>query len=252
MHEVAAKGFAREAPAYVRGRPEYPVAIDQWLAEDLALNPSQTVVDLGAGTGIFTRRLLSTGAHVIAIEPVPQMLAQLTQALPAVVARSGTAEQLPLSDSAVDVVVCAQSFHWFATDVALREIHRVLPHGGRLGLIWNVSDQTVDWVAAMTQIISPYQGDTPRFRAGTWRNVFPAAGFGPLREKRFMNSHTGPPEQVIVDRALSTSFIAALERPKQRVVAAKLRDLIASHPALVGREEVTMPYETLAFSCVRD
>ena len=79
------------------------------------------------------------------------MLAQLTQSLPTVAARSGTAENIPVNNGAVDSVVCAQSFHWFATKAALKEIHRVLRPGGALGLVWNVRDESVDWAAAMTK-----------------------------------------------------------------------------------------------------
>jgi SAM-dependent methyltransferase len=252
MHEAAAKGFAREAQAYARGRPEYPVALDQWLRDDLKLDETRTVVDLGAGTGKFTRRLLATGANIIAVEPVQEMLAQLTQIVPTVAARSGTAENIPVNNGAVDAVVCAQSFHWFATKAALKEIHRVLRPGGSFGLVWNVRDESLDWAAAMTAIMAPYEGDSPRYRSGQWRQLFPAEGFGPLREKHFRNDHTGAPEQVIVDRVLSTSFIAALERPQQHIVAARLRDLIARTPELGGRDDVTVPYETFAFSCEKD
>jgi SAM-dependent methyltransferase len=250
MHE-AAKGFAKEALAYARGRPEYPVALDQWLRDSLQLDETRTVVDLGAGTGKFARRLLASGANIIAVEPVSEMLAQLTRILPDVAARSGTAENIPINDGAVDAVVCAQSFHWFASNTALAEIRRVLKPGGRLGLIWNVRDESVDWCAAMTAIMAPYEGDAPRYRSGEWRKVFPAPGFGPLREERFRNGHTGDPEQVIVERVLSTSFIAALPRPQQLIVAARLRDLISMTPALSRREEVTVPYQTVVFSCAK-
>jgi len=248
MHEAAAKGFAKEALAYARGRPEYPVAVDQWLRDALQLNDARTVIDLGAGTGKFTRRLLATGANIIAVEPVPEMLAQLTRILPNVAARSGTAESIPVNDAAVDAVVCAQSFHWFASKAALQEIRRVLKPGGHLGLIWNVRNEAVDWCAAMTAIMAPYQGDAPRYGSGAWRKVFPAEGFCPLREEHFRNGHTGHPEQVIVERVLSTSFIAALPRPQHLIVAARLRDLIAMTPALNKREEVTVPYQTVVFS----
>jgi SAM-dependent methyltransferase len=251
MHEAAAKGFAKEALAYARGRPEYPVALDGWLRDTLQLDEHCTVVDLGAGTGKFTRRLVATGANIIAVEPVSEMLAQLTLILPDVAARSGTAEKIPVNNGAVDAVVCAQSFHWFASKTALAEIRRVLKPGGRLGLVWNVRSESVDWCAAMTAIMAPYEGDAPRYRSGEWRKVFPAEGFGPLHEERFRNGHTGHPEQVIVERVLSTSFIAALPRPQQLIVAARLRDLIAMTPALNRREEVTVPYQTVVFSCAK-
>jgi SAM-dependent methyltransferase len=250
MHE-ATKGFAKEALAYARGRPEYPVALDQWLRDVLQLDEERTVVDLGAGTGKFTRRLLATGANIIAVEPVSEMLAQLTRILPDVAARSGTAENIPVNDGAVDAVVCAQSFHWFASKTALAEIRRVLKPGGHLGLIWNVRNESVDWCAAMTAIMAPYEGDAPRYRSGEWRKVFPAEGFGPLQEERFRNGHTGHPEQVIVERIVSTSFIAALPRPQQLIVAARLRDLIAMTPALNRRDEITVPYQTVVFSCAK-
>lgn len=252
MHQAAVKGFAKEAQAYSRGRPEYPPALDQWLRDDLKLDGTRTVVDLGAGTGKFTPRLLATGAHIIAVEPISEMLDQLTRALPKVVVRTGTAEHIPLNDGVVDAVVCAQSFHWFATKTALKEIHRVLRPGGFLGLVWNVRDESVDWVAAMTDIMTPFEGDAPRFHSGEWRKVFPAEGFGPLHERRFLNGHTGSPEQVIVDRVLSVSFIAALDRPQHHIVAARLHDLISTHPSLRGCEEVTVPYQTVVFSCVKN
>jgi hypothetical protein len=112
-------------------------------------------------------------------------------------------------------------------------------------------DESVPWVAAMTAIMAPYEGDVPRYKSGEWRKVFPADGFGPLRETHFQHGHTGDPEQVIVDRILSVSFIAALPRMQQRVVAAKLHDLIATTPELSGRDVVTVPYQTVAFSCER-
>jgi len=54
-------------------------------------------------------------------------------------------------------VVCAQAFHWFASAEALAGIHRLLKPAGELGLIWNVRDQSVDWVADLTRIMAPYE-----------------------------------------------------------------------------------------------
>src|SRR5215831_14803367 len=107
IHQAAAHGFGAGADTYARGRPDYPPVVEAWLGDDLGLNAGKTVLDLGAGTGKFLPRLHATGARVIAVEPVAAMLAQLRAGHPAVEAREGTAEQIPLADGAADAVVCA-------------------------------------------------------------------------------------------------------------------------------------------------
>ncbi|AGW94785.1 methyltransferase [Ralstonia pickettii DTP0602] len=251
IHEAAAQGFASQADTYARGRPDYPAEIDIWLRDTLGLRAGRTVLDLGAGTGKFTRRLAGTGATVIAVEPVAQMRAQLASALPAVQALEGSAESIPLPDASVDAVACAQAFHWFANARAMAEIRRVLRPGGRLGLVWNVRDERVDWIARLTAIMTPYEGDAPRFYKGDWKRVFPAAGFGPLALASLPYAHVGPPQQVIVDRVMSVSFIAALPAAEQARVRVRLQALIDGHAALAGRAEVAFPYRTEAYSCER-
>jgi ubiquinone/menaquinone biosynthesis C-methylase UbiE len=118
-------GYKTAADTYIKGRPDYPPQVSQWLTQTLGLDSHKTVIDLGAGTGKFTGRLVATDAQVIA-EPVAQMLEKLSAAWPQVLAVSGTATDLPLPDASVDAVVCAQAFHWFATPEALSEIARVL------------------------------------------------------------------------------------------------------------------------------
>lgn len=251
IHHAAAQGFSTQADTYARGRPDYPAELGNWLRGTLGLAPGKTVVDLGAGTGKFTSLLVPSGASVVAVEPVDAMRAQLAAKLPDVRALPGSAESMPLPDASVDAVVCAQAFHWFANTAAMREIHRVLKPGGRLGLIWNVRDESVPWVAQLTEIMTPYEGDAPRFYKGDWKKVFPAEGFGPLGLTRFPYTHTGAPEQVIVDRVMSVSFIASLPQPEQDDVRARLHAVIASAPALQGRDEVSFPYSTEAYCCER-
>ena len=251
VHAAARQGFEKQAAAYARGRPDYPAALGGWLRAALGLGPGRAVADVGAGTGKFTPLLTATGADVVAVEPVAAMRAQLQDAQPAVRALPGTADALPLADAALDAIVCAQAFHWFATRAALDEFARVLKPGGRLGLVWNVRDESVDWVAELTRITTPYEGDAPRFHKGSWRQAFPHPGFGPLQECVFAHTHQGPPQQVVVDRFMSVSFIAALPAGEQAEVRRQIEALIATHPALRGQAEVRFPYRTRAFVCVR-
>jgi len=254
VHPSAAQGFAAAAETYVRGRPGYPDELLAWLTGDLGLGVGGACVDLGAGTGKFTRLLLRTGTQVLPVEPVAPMRAQLEAGLPGVRALDGTAQAMPLASGSADAVVCAQAFHWFASAEALAEIHRVLRPGGRLGLVWNVRDEKVDWVAELTAIMAPYETGTPRYHTGAWRAPFGApdgGGFTPLEETCLPHLHQGTPRAVIVERTLSVSFIASLPDPERARVQARLEALIASHPDLRDRESVAFPYLTHAYRCTR-
>jgi SAM-dependent methyltransferase len=248
LHPVAAEGFGRGAETYARGRPEFPPDTLSWLREDLRVGPGKVAVELGAGTGKFTRLLSQTGARVIAIEPVEAML-QVLPREPGVTPLRGTAQAIPLATSSADGVVCAQAFHWFATPPALAEIRRVIRPDGTLGLIWNVRDPSVDWVRKLTAIMEPYEGDAPRYDGEEWRAVFPAQGFSELREKAFPHVHVGSPAQVIVDRVASVSFIAALDEPTRARVLTEVRALIDATPELAGRSSISFPYVTRAYWC---
>ena len=251
IHASAAKGFSAAAEAYARGRPEYPEALLPWLQDSLGLGPGRTAVDLGAGTGKFTRLLAATGAALVAVEPVAAMRNQLALGLPGVRVVEGTAQAMPLDDATAHAVLCAQAFHWFATREALSEIHRVVAPGGSLGLVWNMRDETVDWVAALSDLMAPYEGDTPRFHGGAWRKAFTGELFGMPEEVSFTHVHEGSPRAVIVDRVLSVSFIASLPDLERGRVEDRLLDLVATHPELRGRDSVRFPYRTHAFRCAR-
>jgi len=128
-----AKSFDRVADAYERGRPGWPPE----LLDLLPIPDEATVLDLGAGTGKLTRVLAARYARVIALEPLTEMRAILAEQVPAAEPLPGVAEAIPLEDAAVDAVFVGQAFHWFANDVAVAEIARVLRPGGTLARMWN-------------------------------------------------------------------------------------------------------------------
>lgn len=251
IHRTAATGFADGADVYAASRPTYPDAALGWLDDRLSIGRDSRVVEVGAGTGLFTRLLLGTGANILATDPVPEMLAHLSSALPGIATAMATADALPVADGSVDALVCATAFHWFATPQVLAEFRRVLRPGGTIGLIWNVRDVSVPWVRQLSDITDRYQEDAPRQRSQAWRDVFPAPGFTPLHETVMRYDHVGGPEDVIVGRTLSTSFIAALPDSRRDDVIADVRTLIATTPELAGRHTVAFPYLTKAYDCRR-
>jgi SAM-dependent methyltransferase len=127
------RSFDRAAEEYERGRPGYPDA----LLDLVPVDRGASVLDLGAGTGKLTRVLAERYAHTIAVEPLDAMRAILEREVPGTEVLAGAAEAIPLPEAAVDAVFAAQAYHWFATDVAVAEIVRVLRPRGVLVLVWN-------------------------------------------------------------------------------------------------------------------
>ena len=91
------------------------------------------VLELGCGTGEFTRRVAPAGAHVVALELTGDLLAKARAKLDGA-ARfvRGNAHVLPFADASFDVVYGCSILHHLDVAIALREVRRVLRTGGRL------------------------------------------------------------------------------------------------------------------------
>ncbi len=144
-----ALSFGGVADAYERGRPTYPLDAAEWLTSETPVR----VLELGAGTGKLTRDLLRLGHEVHATDPDEAMLEILRETAPGATASVGTAERIAAPDRTYDVVVAAQSFHWFDPARALPEIARVLRPGGRFSIVWNDRDDRIPWVKRLGAIM---------------------------------------------------------------------------------------------------
>lgn len=247
IHEQAAKGFSAAADAYERGRPEHSSESVELLARELGFGAGSRVVDLAAGTGKLTRQLVATGAEIVAIEPIAEMRAKLSEALPDVEALGGTAEDLPLANHSVDAVLVAQAFHWFDSLRAASEIRRVLRPSGGVGMIWQARDATVPWVAKLNEIIDAADDGHPRFRTGDWRSGFDlTAMYEPLQEAHLRSVQRVSPDG-IVDRVSSISYIAAMTPENRRPVLAAVRALLETDAATAGLEVIELPHVVHVF-----
>lgn len=223
VHEAAETGYRQESSTYATARPSYHPQIIERL---VGRSGGGRVVDLGAGTGILTRQLVEQGLSPIAIEPVAEMRSTLESSLPGVTAIDGTAEHTGLADSSVDTVVVGQAFHWFDHGPALAEIRRVLRPGGHLACVWNVRDESVPWVRRYTDIVDRHEGDAPRHRTMHWRrSIDDDPAFELVDDLVVANPVPSGPDAVVA-RARSTSFIAALDPERQRLVLDEIAELV--------------------------
>ncbi|WP_223690998.1 class I SAM-dependent methyltransferase [Leifsonia poae] len=233
-HDLHARSFDQAADVYEAARPAYPAAAVSWLVG----RADGPVLDLGAGTGKLTRSLTERGLAVSAVDPSPEMLRVLKNALPGVDARLGSAESIPLADASVAAVVCAQAWHWAEPARAVPEVARVLRPGGTLGLVWNFRDDTVDWVRALGELMhtaEAYLGD----------DIPPVVG-APFGELERFDVRWAQPMTLngLLDLARSRSYFITKGPDAQATIIASLRRLVAEHPALAGTDVFEMPYVT--------
>src|SRR5205807_6029466 len=136
----------------------------------------------------------------------------------------------PLPDEAADAIVVGQAFHWFDARVALREFHRVLRPGGRLGLVWNLRDRRQQLQQAIDEITEPLRGDTPSQSGGEWRgtlgrgDLFSSVGELEVPFGLELDADT------FVNRIASISFIAALDDVRRDRLLEQVRTLAVEHP----------------------
>lgn len=258
--------FGAGADFYDRTRPDYPVDSVRWALGDEAA----TVVDLGAGTGILTRRLVELGYQTVAIEPDDAMRDQLAESSPTATVMAGTAESIPLPDSSVDVVLAGQAYHWFDPAPSHAEIARVTRPGGVFAALWNLRDESVPWSAELSAILHEedtgvdtetvaevmLHGIVEKIFSGTtnpsgWlANPTFGKEFGPVTWQAFRHAMPHSPE-TLLDLIRSRSYYRTASAPRQLAMEHAVRKLMTTHPALAGRNAFDLPYVTLVYRAHR-
>ena len=232
--------FGSQAAAYERGRPSYPPEAVDWLLAPTDTWVARDVLDLGAGTGKLTTRLVERGLTVIAVDPIAEMLEMLRTALPDTPALLGSAEQIPLLDNAVDAVLVAQAWHWFDQERAVAEIARVLRPGGRLGVLWNTRDERSGWVKDFGRIVG-LEHDRDNATVDLPEPFTDIA----THQVEWTNYIT---PQALIDYVASRSYCITSPAEVRARTLDEVRELLVNHPSLANATGLAMPYITV---CVR-
>jgi SAM-dependent methyltransferase len=200
------------------------------------------VLDVGAGTGRLSRRLLEAGLDVVAVEPLDGMRAALARAIGPERALAGHAEALPLDDASVDGAVCSDAWHWFDGARAADELHRVVrPDGGVVVCISLLNEErTVPWAGEIEAVLRPlWEAAQHPSRLGTFRpdalNEHP--GFDPVERRAVPFVHRTDREGILA-HVTSMSAVATLAPERRAAVLGELDAILRGHA--VGAVDV--PY----------
>jgi SAM-dependent methyltransferase len=140
---IVTNRFSDRVDNYVRYRPHYPREVVRHLLKEGVLVPDAVIADIGSGTGISAELFLGNAYKVFGVEPNEPMRHAAETLLKEYsdkglfVSVDGKAEATKLEDKSVDLIVCAQAFHWFNNDVFKTECKRILRPKGYVVLMWN-------------------------------------------------------------------------------------------------------------------
>ncbi|KAJ6547588.1 S-adenosyl-L-methionine-dependent methyltransferase [Mycena capillaripes] len=266
VHSVAQSGFGIGNELYDRARPSYkPLALSH-IRSAVKTPAPINVVEIGAGTGIFTRAFLAhpewAGAfeELKAVEPSEGMRDVFSKTVSDEHGRvsiiEGTFQESHIEDGWADLVVVAQAFHWcpdFAR--ASEEFGRILKPGGVLALIWNLEDrQAANWVAQVRDRIERYEQGSPQYRLGLWRQAFDTPAYQKAFEPPQKQTWSAPlpaTQDIVLDRACSKSYMAILPAEETAKVREDLTAIVKKGEDKVWINEsegiFEYPYKTDVF-----
>lgn len=244
VNQVSLNSFNSNHALYDRVRPDFPAAAVDALVTDLMhLSPHDAatrVVEVGSGTGKFTKALVARGftAHgqLAAVEPSAGMNASFRQNFPhgppvheASVYELGQV----VADGSADGILIAQAFHWFGDVPALRALATALKPGAKLGLIWNYEDlddlPANNWQRQTTEYVWQFDKDVPQYKDMDWIAAFtdPANQYFVYPyEERFITHTVVIPRDMVWPYWASRSYITALPQAKQDEIREKIESIV--------------------------
>lgn len=256
VHPNAQAGFATGTnESYDRVRPPYPVDCLAYVHSQVPKSTTPLkIVEIGAGTGIFTRALLShpewgmSIGTLRAIEPSDGMRdfwAKCVQDNRCTIV-NGTFDDTGVEDGWADLIIIAQAFHWCLDyGKAFTEFARILNKDGAAVLVWNLADrEAAGWVAQAQHCIEARGNGSPRFRLEVLRQAFSTPEytslFHPQEEKQWAH-HGIATEQIVIDRLLSWSYITMLPPDEKAKVVEDIKVILerGDGKAWINKEQGT-------------
>jgi SAM-dependent methyltransferase len=242
-HLDTVERFSDRAADYVRYRPTYPTEAVRAILDGLGPPERLVAADVGAGTGISARLLGDRGVRVVAVEPGEGMR-RVSTPHPNVFWLAGRAEATGLRSQAVDLVLCAQSFHWFRTADALAEFARILKPRRRLTIAWNRRSATDPLTAGYRQAILEVGGEAAAERMSFDPVVIAHSQLFSRAERRTFPNVQRLDLEGLIGRARSASYVPKSGAAGERLLGL-LRALHEQHADADGF--VTLVYETEVF-----
>jgi ubiquinone/menaquinone biosynthesis C-methylase UbiE len=148
--------FSDRVADYIQYRPHYPIEFLDILKTEIGFDSTKIIADIGSGTGISSELFIDNRNTVYAVEPNLEMREAAEEIF---VSNSnfnsinGSAEQTNLESNSIDLIVCAQAFHWFNKELSKLEFNRILKPDGHICMIWNERSTASEFQKSYEEIL---------------------------------------------------------------------------------------------------
>lgn len=209
--------FSDRVENYIKYRPGYPEEIIATLQLEIGLVPGDVVADIGSGTGLSAKLFLEHGNTVYGVEPNEPMRKAAEGLLAEYdhfVSVHGSSESTNLKAHSVDLIVCAQAFHWFDREKTKLEFRRIAAAGAHLCLIWNDRKETEPFQQDYEKLIQDFAID---YNEISHRNITPdiiSDFYAPNKFKKFVlhyEQHFNL--EGLIGRIISSSYMPNEDHP---------------------------------------
>ncbi|KAJ7641960.1 S-adenosyl-L-methionine-dependent methyltransferase [Roridomyces roridus] len=258
VHPESQAGFAKNTELYNQVRSGYPVEALSLLRKAVSNKGPLDVVEIGVGTGIFTRGLLThpdwaTAIGTLrAVEPNEGMRETFEKHTtdPRVVLADGTFEATGAESGSTDVIAIATAFHWcLDIPAALTEFLRILKPNGVLCLIWTGQDSDcTPWLKQVVSIAEARENAaSPNARTEKWRDLFslPAytESFSETLEEQVFRWGIPVKAEDVFNKVLTASRVSALPEQEKEVVLRDVRAVLDKGEGMVWVDEQQGKFE---------
>ena len=228
--------FRGTAAFYARYRPQYPPELIERLVRAAGLTRVSRVLDLGSGPGHVAVPLAAHVAEVVAVDPEPEMLAQIRE--PRVRTVLGRAEDVDGTWGRFDLVTAGRAFHWFDREALFERLPQV---SDRLALIGDSIRQSPAATLALDIAAELLGEERTSASRPPYADVLAASPYADVQRLEVEVDRSWTPDEVI-GLVYSTSYAPRLgerrEELERRLRAALDRPLYRERvtvSALLGR-----------------
>lgn len=240
--------FSDRVENYIKYRPGYPDEIIPMLQLEIGLMADDVIADIGSGTGISAKLFLENGNTVYAVEPNEPMRKAaegLLSEFDNFYSIHGSSEQTNLKDNSIDLIVCAQAFHWFDRQKTKQEFQRIANNGSHLCLIWNDRKETEPFQIDYEKLIQEFAIDYNEISHRNISEDIIREFYAPNKYAKFiLNYEQHFDLDGLIGRIISSSYMPNIDHPNFPQLKSAIVHLFDKYKQ---NEIVTFAYNTILY-----